>query len=111
MAPCFDNFGISMVEQKTIWRAVSAHGTLDAIAGLNTRAAEIGQVGGVFASPEVRGQGVARAMMRMMTRDVAALHKIKKLVLFTGDNNYAAQRLYQGLGYQRCSDFFGMVFA
>lgn len=71
---------------------------LIATAELNARAFDVGQVGGVYTIPAHRGQGIAKALMRGVFRDAEALHKIRKLLIFTGERNAPARRVYESLG-------------
>jgi ribosomal protein S18 acetylase RimI-like enzyme len=78
---------------------------LVAIAALNAEYGRTGQVGGVYARPEERRRGFARAAMRALIADVR--RQFERLVLFTGAENLGAQRLYESLGFQS-GDSFGM---
>lgn len=86
------------------WRAFEGE-RLVAIAGLNAEYGRVGQIGGVYSRPEERRRGFARAVMRALMKDVR--HRFERLVLFTGDDNVGAQRLYQSLGFQS-GGFFGL---
>jgi ribosomal protein S18 acetylase RimI-like enzyme len=76
---------------------------LVAIAGLNAEYGRIGQIGGVYSRPEERRKGFARAAIRALMADVR--QRFERLVLFTGDDNVSAQRLYQSLGFQSGGSF------
>jgi predicted GNAT family acetyltransferase len=76
-----------------------------ATAALNARALDIGQVGGVYTAPDLRGQGLSKAVMRVLLRDSAELHGIRKMILFTGEKNIPAQKVYEGLGFERIGQF------
>jgi RimJ/RimL family protein N-acetyltransferase len=80
-------------------------GRLVATAALNARALDIGQVGGVYTVPDLRGQGLSKAVMRALLRDSAELHGISRMILFTGEKNIPAQRVYEGLGFERIGKF------
>ncbi|MEA2641904.1 MAG: hypothetical protein QOF51_3298, partial [Chloroflexota bacterium] len=60
-----------------------------------------GQVGGVFTKPEHRRQGLSKSVVTRLIRDSVARHRLQSLSLFTGEGNFAAQALYEGLGFQR----------
>ena len=69
----------------------------------------VGQVGGVYVIPERRRQGIARAAMRRLIADGVHRHGLKRLILFTGEDNTPALRLYDGLGFTRIGSF-GLLF-
>lgn len=106
----FKNSFYRLAERRVVWGGFSDENHLVAMAGLNTRAGNIGQVGGVYTVPAVRGRGIAKAVMRGMIRDCQAVHKIDRMVLFTGEKNVSAQRLYEGLGFTRCG-YYGLIFS
>lgn len=78
---------------------------LVATAALNARALDIGQVGGVYTVPDLRGKGLCKAVMRVMLRDSAELHGIQRMILFTAEKNFPAQKVYEGLGFERIGRF------
>lgn len=78
---------------------------LVSITGLNSGGEEIGQVGGVFTVKERRQQGLSKAAMLHMLKDCHDLHKNSKSILFTGENDLAAQKLYESIGYERIGHF------
>jgi predicted GNAT family acetyltransferase len=71
---------------------------LVAIAGLNASYGRIAQVGGVYCRPEERRKGLSRAVMRRLICD--SRQRFERLVLFTGEDNVGAQRLYESLDFQ-----------
>jgi RimJ/RimL family protein N-acetyltransferase len=73
---------------------------LVAIAGLNAAYGHVGQVGGVYCRPEERRKGLSAAVMRRLIGDSRTRHRFERLVLFTGDGNIGARRLYESLGFQ-----------
>lgn len=82
---------------------------LVAVACLNAVEPPRGQVGGVFTAPAHRRRGRCRAVMRRLIDDSVRVHGLTRLVLFTGDENRAAQRLYEALGFERIGEF-GLFF-
>ncbi len=78
---------------------------LVAIAALNAVYGHLGQVGGVYSRPEDRRQGLSRAVMRSVLADSRRHHRFDRLVLFTGEDNAAARRLYESLGFEAGSAF------
>lgn len=72
---------------------------------LNSKGEKIGQVGGVFTPRELRQRGYAKATMFHMLKDCRDLHGHVKSILFTGETDIAAQKLYESMGYGRIGDF------
>jgi ribosomal protein S18 acetylase RimI-like enzyme len=76
----------------------------------NARLPDMVQLGNVWTPPELRGRGFARAvvagaLLQARRRDVA------EAILFTGDDNAAAQRAYVALGFRRIGDYAILLFA
>jgi predicted GNAT family acetyltransferase len=80
-------------------------GKMVSTAALNARTREIGQVGGVFTWPEHRGKGYSQRTMRQLLRDCAVVHGLRRMILFTGEANFAAQRVYEKLGFRKIGNF------
>jgi GNAT superfamily N-acetyltransferase len=80
-------------------------GRLIATAALNAVVADIGQVGGVYTVPSERGKGHSQRIMRQLLSDCASVHGLRKMILFTGEKNFAAQRVYEKLGFGRIGRF------
>ncbi len=78
---------------------------LSATAGLNALYKHIGQVGGVYTVPERRGLGLSTTIMKTLMADAVRVHGLRRLVLFTGDHNRAARRVYDRLGFATIGDF------
>ncbi|MFG1495973.1 GNAT family N-acetyltransferase [Saccharospirillum sp. HFRX-1] len=75
-----------------------------AMSGFNAQAAQTVQIGGVFTPEQQRGHGYGRAVVAgslLLARDQG----VQRSVLFTGHDNFAAQRAYESLGYQRSGEF------
>lgn len=72
-------------------------GKLVAIADLNAKAPGLGQVGGVYTAPAHRKKGLALAVMHQLIKDAKNIHGIRKLIIFTGENNHPARKLYESL--------------
>lgn len=79
-------------------------------AGLNRKARETGQVGGVYTDGKYRKKGIAQKVMRALHDGSLFHHGLTKLILFTGENNVGAQKLYESLGYEKVG-YFGMIFS
>jgi RimJ/RimL family protein N-acetyltransferase len=87
------------------WWGDFAAGELVSIVGLNARRAELGQVGGVFTTPSYRRRGHARLAMRALLRDSAELLGLCRVLLFTGESNLGARRLYESLGFSEVGTY------
>lgn len=76
----------------------------------NAQLPDMVQLGNVWTPPALRGRGHARAVVAG-----ALLHAqrcgVSDAVLFTGDDNRAAQRAYVALGFQRIGDYAILLFA
>lgn len=95
---------LSKVAAKTVWGVFSGK-QLAAIGDLNAKALDLGQVGGVYTAPAFRKQGMAKSLMQRLVTDAKELHAIRKLIIFTGENNAAARRLYRSLGAQEAGRY------
>jgi len=80
-------------------------GRLVAVAHLNALHASYGQVGGVYTTPEHRRRGLCCAVMSALIAESARVHGLTHLVLFTGERNHAAQRVYESLAFSRVGEF------
>ncbi|MCE8020400.1 GNAT family N-acetyltransferase [Halomonas sp. MCCC 1A11036] len=65
----------------------------------------------LFVATQARRKGVGRELM-LAARDLAASHGVRHLKLTTQIENYAAQALYESLGWQRDTTFYhyGLLF-
>jgi RimJ/RimL family protein N-acetyltransferase len=70
----------------------------------NTAIAEAVQVGGVWTPPELRRRGYGRAVVAASLLDARAAG-VKKGILFTGEDNIAAQKAYEALGFRPVGDY------
>ena len=86
-----------------IWVA-EVDGTPVATSGFNASVAEAVQIGGVYTPPALRSRGYARAALAQSLLDARA-RGIASSLLFTGDDNLAAQHAYQALGFERIGDY------
>lgn len=85
------------IEDRSVW-GTFCEGELAAIGELNAKGLDLGQVGGVYTAPRFRRKGLARALMRQIVCDAQEVHKLRKLIIFTGEQNRAARELYESLG-------------
>lgn len=79
-------------------------------AGLNAKIKSIGQVGSVYIKPFYRKRGLAKTMMLAMEKTMMNLHDIDKFILFTSEDNIAAQSLYESISYQKIGHY-GIILA
>jgi uncharacterized protein len=82
------------------WWGAFVDDMLAATVALNAAYGTVGQVGGVYTRPSDRQKGLARAAMLELMRASVALHRFEKLILFTGEENHPARRLYESLGFE-----------
>ena len=88
---------LEKVKNKISW-GYFLQGQLVAMADLNAKAMDLGQVGGVYTIPTHRKKGFAQSVMRKLVSDARNVHQIRKLIIFTGETNHPARRLYESLG-------------
>ena len=62
----------------------------------------------LFVQPASRTQGTGRALMEAAAR-LAQEHGVARLILMTQVENERAQRLYESLGWQRNTAFYGYL--
>jgi predicted GNAT family acetyltransferase len=87
------------------WGAFDDCYDLVSIAALNATYGSMAQVGGVYTRPSDRRHGVAKAVMRLLIQDCRKRLGFEKLVLFTGEDNTAARKLYESVGFQVAGGF------
>ena len=83
---------------------------LIAIAALNSTSEKTGQVGGVFTKSKLRQKGYGKAICLHMLKDCIEIHGHTKNILFTGEEDIPAQKLYESIGYERIG-FFALIFS
>lgn len=96
------------VKNKNIW-GLFLNKKLISIGAYNTKYKDIGQMGGVFTIPEQRGKGYSTLCMKQIIPDSKKVHQLNSLILFTGEKNIPAQKLYKSLGFKQLGDF-GLIF-
>lgn len=94
----------SQITNQIWWGLFEGDKLLSRVA-LNSKGESIGQVGGVFTPKELRQRGYAKAAMFHMLKDCRDMHGHVKNILFTGETDYPAQRLYESMGYRRVGYF------
>jgi predicted GNAT family acetyltransferase len=87
------------------WGAFDDCYELVSIAALNATYGSLGQVGGVYTRPADRRKGLARAVMQLLIEDCRKRLHFEKLVLFTGEDNLSARKLYESLGFEPAGAF------
>jgi RimJ/RimL family protein N-acetyltransferase len=93
------------VRAKTAWGYFLLGGELVSLGNLNAKAVGLGQIGGVFTTLRSRRKGYSKQTMLKLMQDSHSSLGIRKLLLFTGERNVAAQRLYQSLGFKRIGHY------
>ena len=91
------------------WWGLFEDTDLAAAAGLNAVFGPVGQVGGVFTRAESRRKGFSRSAMAALIQDARDCLGLEKLILFTGERNFAARCLYESLGFTIIG-YFGLFF-
>jgi len=94
------------VREKRTW-VLEDDGRPVACSSFNTAIEEAVQVGGVWTPPELRRRGYGRAVVAASLLD-ARTEGVKKGILFTGEDNIAAQKAYEALGF-RCIGNYSIV--
>jgi GNAT superfamily N-acetyltransferase len=88
-----------------VWWGLFDGSQLISKTALNSKGENIGQVGGVFTPKPYRKKGFSKATMLHMLKDCRDLHGHKKSILFTGEEDIPAQKLYESIGYKRIGSF------
>lgn len=90
-------------DEKRIWVLFDESNPVSMTA-FNTATKEAVQVGGVYTPPAYRGKGYARAAVAASLLD-AKDEGVETSILFTGIENYPAQKAYTALGFQHIGDY------
>lgn len=96
------------IKQKQVW-SLSQHEKIVSTCALNACYKNLGQVGGVYTPPEYRRKGFSKKCMQKLLYDCKNLHGLEKIILFTGENNIPAQRVYEAIGFEKIGRY-GMYF-
>lgn len=99
---------ISKTENQHWWGLFRKRQLLS-IAAYNAKYKDLAQIGGVFTLQEHRRNGYSRFCMNRLMNDSVHLHKLKRLILFTGENNQSARELYESMGFKDIGHF-GLIF-
>jgi predicted GNAT family acetyltransferase len=95
------------IDERRVWLLIEDE-TPVSMTAFNTAAAEAVQVGGVYTPPVQRSKGYARAAVAASLLD-ARDEGAQIGVLFTGIDNYPAQKAYEALGFDRVGDFRALL--
>ena len=82
---------------------------LVSLIGITAMHDTIAQIGGVFTVPEHRRTGLSRDVMITLMRDSHLVQRLDRLFLFTGEENVAARKMYEALGFESFGHF-GLFF-
>ncbi|MCH6570794.1 MAG: GNAT family N-acetyltransferase, partial [Acidobacteria bacterium] len=91
-----------------VWGLFSVDQLLS-IADYNARFGATAGVGGVFTQPLYRRLGSSRAVMKTLIVDSVKLQPVDLLILFTGENNKGARKLYKSFGFEQIGSY-GLFF-
>lgn len=80
-------------------------GELVSFSAFNAWIPACAQIGGVYTPPALRSRGYGRAVVAGSLQIVQAAEGTPRSVLFTDQDNRAAQRAYVALGYERVGDY------
>ena len=83
---------------------LEADGTLVSTCTFNAEIREVVQVGGVYTPPEARGRGYARSVVAAALLDARA-ECAGDAILFTDDDNQAAQKAYRAIGFRPIGNY------
>ncbi len=98
---------LEQISQKYIW-GLFENEHLVSTSSFNTRFKNIAQIGGVYTPPHLRRRGLSKLCVQQQIHDARHHHKLDQIILFTGQDNIAAQGVYQSLGFQRIG-YFGLL--
>lgn len=84
-------------------------GKLISMAAFTAHVNKSGLIGGVYTLPEIRSKGFAKELICQLLRDGKINKNMNKVVLFTGEDNIAAIRLYENMGFKQIG-YFALLF-
>ncbi|MBN1684538.1 MAG: GNAT family N-acetyltransferase [Gammaproteobacteria bacterium] len=90
---------------KKHWWGLFINNELISTAAYNAVYKNLAQIGGVYTKPEMRGQGLMTQLMKQLIVDSKNIHHMDTLILFTDEHNFAAQKVYENVGFKRIGDF------
>jgi predicted GNAT family acetyltransferase len=77
---------------------------------VNARFSQIVQLGGIYTPPQYRDRGFGRLIVKA-TLLAMKDQGVQEAVLYTGKNNFPAQRIYQALGFQEIGKYGLLLFS
>lgn len=95
---------------KKYWWGLFINDELISIAAYNAVYKKLAQIGGVCTRTDMRRKGFSTHLMKQLVQDSKSIHHLKTLILFTDEDNYAAQKVYEKVGFERIGAF-GLFFA
>jgi RimJ/RimL family protein N-acetyltransferase len=99
---CWASMERSLKKRRT-W-VLEEQGKPVASSSFNAAIKEAVQIGGVWTPPELRSRGYGRAVVAASLLDARA-EGVTKAILFTGEDNIAAQKAYEALGFRHIGDY------
>ncbi|MCB1107935.1 MAG: GNAT family N-acetyltransferase [Chlamydiia bacterium] len=103
-----ENF-IEKVNDRCIW-GLFLDDELVSVADLNAKVLDLGQVGGVYTSPHHRKKGFSKRVIGHLIYDSAHIHSLRKLIIFTGEDNLAARKVYESFNVKP-KGYYALFFA
>jgi len=100
---------LEKINERVIWGYFREE-RLVSIADLNAKALDIAQLGGVYTTPKERRNGYSKLLMMDLIDDAFKIHSLRKLIIFTGEKNMAARKVYESLGVEPIG-FYALFFA
>jgi len=97
-----------MCDAGSAW-LVEHDGVPMAFSGFNARLPDVVQIGGVFTPPALRSRGWARAAVASQLAAVIG-EGVGRAILFTGEDNPAAQRAYEAIGFRPIGHYGLLLF-
>jgi uncharacterized protein len=94
--------------ERSLW-LLEREGTPVATSAFNARLPDVVQIGGVYTPPADRRSGLARAVVAGSLLAVAPAG-VGRAILFTGEDNLAARRAYEAIGFRRIGDYGLILF-
>jgi uncharacterized protein len=88
---------------------LEANHMLVSMCAFNARVPDTVQIGGVWTPPALRGRGYARMVVAGALQE-AEQQGIGRAVLYTEEENIAARRAYEAIGFMRIGDYGVVVF-
>jgi RimJ/RimL family protein N-acetyltransferase len=98
------------IERRELWLLCVPDGAPLAMSALNASLPDRVQIGGVYTPPALRGRGHGGDVVAGQLLELRA-EGMRRAVLFTDEENHAAVRAYQRIGFVRVGDYGLVLFA